>query len=273
MSIVVISSDSYRRGRKIGEKSAEALGYRYLDREILPAVANRYGIEEAKLIMALDEIPSFMGISTKLRDRCLAYIQEAVLGELLQDQVVCHGLSAHLYVHGVSHVLKVRILASSGGRVGGKVSPADVSRRSRKKAKNREKFARRWSLDAFKVDETDPSHYDLVINLGQIDADEAVRIITDTVGHRRFKPMTYSLKCLQDWELGSRVRAALMEQFPDVRVEADGGKVVVETGGLKREKQKKTAAVKALAEKIPGVKEVQVHIINDIFRQAVESFR
>jgi hypothetical protein len=266
MSVVVISSDSYRMGRKIGEKSARALEYRYLDREILSAVAARYAIAEDKLVMALDEVPSFMGISAKLRDRCLAYIQEAVLGELLQDQVVCHGLAAHLYVHGVSHVLKVRILSGSGGRT-------DVSRRSRKKTDSREKFSRRWSLEAFKVDETDPSHYDLVINLNQIDVDEAVRIITDTVGHRRFKPMTYSLKCLRDWELGSRVRAALIEQFADVRVEADNGKVVVETGGLKRERQKKTAAVKALTEKIPGVKEVQVHIINDIFRQAVESFR
>jgi len=266
MSIVVISSDSYRLGRAIGEKSARALKYRYLDREILSTVAARYGIAEDKLVMALDEIPSFMGISTRLRDRCLAYIREAVLGELLQDQVVCHGLAAHLYVHGVSHVLKVRILSGPGGR-------ADASRRSRRKSGSREKFSRRWSLEAFKVDETDPSHYDLVINLNQIEEDEAVRIIADTVGHRRFRPMTYSIKCLRDWELGSRVRAALIEQFPDVRVEADSGKVVVETGGLKREKQKKTAAVKALAEKIPGVKQVQVHIINDIFRQAVESFR
>ena len=149
----------------------------------------------------------------------------------------------------------------------------DVPWRGRKKSHDREKFSRRWSLDAFKLDETDPSRYDLVINLNQIEADEAVRIIKDTVGHRRFKPMTYSIKCMQDWELGSRVRAALIDKFANVRVEADGGKVVVETEGLNREKQKKTAAVKKLAEKIPGVDAIEVHIINDIFRQAVESSR
>jgi hypothetical protein len=47
----------------------------------------------------------------------------------------------------------------------------------------------------------------------------------------------------------------------------------VETTALKREKQKRTKAIKKLTENIPGVDYVEVHVINDIFRQAAESFR
>ena len=84
--------------------------------------------------------------------------------------------------------------------------------------------------------------------------------------------MTYSIKCMEDLELASRVRAALLERFPDVRVRANGGTLVVETTALKREKRKRAKAIKEIAGSIPRVEYVEVHVINDIFRQAAESF-
>ena len=58
-----------------------------------------------------------------------------------------------------------------------------------------------------------------------------------------------------------------------MRVKARNGTLIVETMALKREKRKKTRAIKESAEKIPGVEYVEVHAFNDIFRQAAESFR
>ena len=49
-------------------------------------------------------------MAAKLRKRCMTYIQAVTLEKLLPDNVVCHGLGAHLYAKGVSHFLKVRIL-------------------------------------------------------------------------------------------------------------------------------------------------------------------
>ena len=85
--------------------------------------------------------------------------------------------------------------------------------------------------------------------------------------------MTYSLKCMRDKELAGRVRVLLMERFPDVKVTADGSTVVVETKAVKREKRKRTEAIKELAGSIEGVKYVEVHVATDIFRQAAESAR
>jgi hypothetical protein len=274
MPIIIISSDSYRTGREIGEKAGRAIGYDYVDREILPPVCAKYGLQEEKLVKALDETPSFLGLSSKLRSRYLAYIQEASFGHLLEDNVVCHGLAAHLYVLGVSHVLKVRVLSDPGALATELSLEANASpEKVKKMLKRREEQRRNWSLDTFNLDETDPSNYDMVISLSQIDPDEAVKTIVDMAGYRKFKPMTYSIKCLRDKELACRVRVLLMERFPDAKVTADGRTVVVETKAVKREKRKRTEAIKELASGVEGVGYVEVHVATDIFRQAAESAR
>jgi cytidylate kinase len=274
MSVIIISSDYYQIGREIAKKTAETLGYTCLDREILGKVADKYHVPESKLTQALDESPSLLGISSKLQNRYLAYIQEVALTEFVKDNVVCQGLAAHLYVLGVSHVLRARVLSDSEKRTQQLASQEGISlKKARKLLDRRKDLRRRWSMDAFKLDETDPSQYDLVISLSQIDQDEAVKIITETVSYRRFSPMTYSIKCMKDRELASRVRAALLERFPDVRVRASGGTLVVETTALKREKRRRAKAIKEIAGSIPDVEYVEVHVTNDILRQAAESFR
>ncbi len=274
MSVIIISSDSNRIGKEIAKSTAETLEYDYLGREILSDVADKYQIPEEKLIRVLDELPSLFGTSSKLWNRYLAYIQEAALAGLLKENIVCQGLAAHLYVLGVSHVLRIRILSDPEKRLQQLVSMEGISPgKARKRLDQIKKSRKRWSLEAFHFDETDPSRYDLVINLSKIDSDEAVKIIKETQSYRRFKAMTYSIQCIRDLELASRVRAALLERFPDVRVRANNGTLVVETTALKREKRKRTNTIREMAGNIPGVEYVEVHVLNDIFRQAMESFR
>jgi cytidylate kinase len=274
MSVIIISSDSYQTGREIAESTAKSMGYGFLGRDILGKVADKYKVPEEKLTQVLEERPSFLSMSSKVRNRYLAYIQESVLSELLKGNLVCQGLAAHLYVLGISHVLRVRVLSDVEKRVQQIASDGGISLEKAKKILDAQKKGRqRWSMDAFRLDETEPSQFDLVISLSQIDQTEAVKIITETVAYRRFEPMTYSTKCMQDLALASRARAALLDRFPDVRVRANRGTLVVETTALRREKQKRATAIKALAGEIPGVEYVEVHVINDIFRQAAESFR
>ena len=274
MPVIIVSSDLYRTGRDIAESAAGVLAYDLVGREILGKIAEKYGLPEAKLTQALDEGPSFLRRSSKLRHRYLAYIQEGTLFELRKGNVVCQGLAAHLYVLGVSHVLRVRILSDTEKRAGDLAAERNISPNKAKRLLDREKKShQRWSMEAFQLDETDPSHYDLVISLSQIDSTEAVKIIRETVGYPRFKPMTYSLHCMEDLVLSSRVKALLWERFPGIRVRADRGTLVIETAALKREKDKKAKAIKELAGKIPGVEYVEVHVVNHIFHPAPRSFR
>jgi cytidylate kinase len=274
MSVVIISSDSDEKAREIAERTAEILGYSVLNREALNSVAAKHEIPVEKLHQALDELPSFMGMSSKMRAQFLAYIEEAALAGLSAGNVVCHGLAAHLYVLGVSHVLKVRILADPEKQVGQIISRDGVSReKAVRHLKQRESLRKRWSRGVYGRDETDAALYDMVISLSQIDIHEAVGTIAETARYPRFRPMTYSIKCMKDKELATKVRGLLMAHYPDVRVRADGTTVVVETNALRREKRKRAEKIKELAGRIPGVDYVEVHVINDLLRQAAESFR
>ena len=274
MSVIIISSDSGPAEQEIAQSTAENMGYALVGREILEKVADKYRIPGEALLKTLDERPPFFSRSSRLWNRHLAYIEEATLGELIKDNRVCNGLAAHLYVLGVSHVLRIRILSDPEKLAEQLASQEGISNEKAKKILNRgKKRHRRWSMDAYGLDETDPSRYDLVINLSKIDPDEAVKIIRETISGRRFRPMTYSIKCIQDIELAGRARSALIGRFPDVKVRANNGTLVIETTALKREKQKRTDLIKEIAGDIAGVEYVEVHVINDILRQAVESFR
>ena len=130
-----------------------------------------------------------------------------------------------------------------------------------------------WSQSVYGIDESDPSMYDLVVNLEQIDPDEAVRTIAGAAAYRKFKPMTYSTKTLAESALAAKVKTRLLETLSDVRVLARDGKVVVTSKALKRERQKKAAAIKELAGRVEGVEFVEVHLINYVIREAAESLR
>ncbi len=274
MPIIILLSDSYEKGKEIAKKTADKLDYKYVDRHILGGIAKQYDIPESKLIKALDDMPSLLGMSSKTWHQYLAYIQEGTFKELLDDKVVCYGLAAHLYVLGVSHVMKVRITMDAEKMAKEIAAKEGVSiEKAYKIYKQQIKFRKKWSMNAFNIDETDLSHYDLVINLSQIDDEEAVDMIAEATTYRKFQPMTYSIRCLHDRELASRVRTVLLEKFPEVMVSATNGTVVIQIRALKREKQKKAQIIKELVGNLPGVNYVEVHIINDIFRQAIETFR
>lgn len=269
MSIIIISSDSTEKGEEIAHKTAQALDYACLGRDLLSVVAAQYGIPKDKTEWALEVSPSFWGRSSGLQGRCLAYIQSTTLGELLKDNTVCHGLAAHLYVLGISHALRVRILADPAEQAREILKQGSVPLEKARRFMDRQRKLRQcWSLTHYQLDETDPSHYDLVISLSQINTDEAIKIIVQTAGYRRFAPMTYSLRCMKDAELASRVRAGLLEAFPNVKVRAEGGTVIVETKGTRRNKLKKAAAVKEKVQNMEGVDYVEVHVKNGLFKRA-----
>lgn len=274
MSIIAISSEIFSVGRDIAQRTAEELGYDFLGRETLSVVASQYDVSESKLRKALEERPSLIGTSTKGWKKYLTYIEEVTLSRMLKDNVVTYGLAAHLYVVGISHVLKARIISRYGELHPQSMGHKEDSTEKARKAKEHcNRLRRQWSLKAYDRDETDPCNYDMVINLDQIDTDHAVKIIADTVQHRKFQAMTYSVKCLQDMALATRVRAVLLTDFPNAIVHCRDGRVEVEVPALKGERKQKIRQVKQLAEKVPGAEAVKVIPINDFIGQAAESFR
>lgn len=275
MSAIIISSDSQEIEQKIAELISESLGYGTINREsILPIVAEKHKISEDDLLKILEKRPSVFKSSIRNWRLLLSYIQETVLDELLKDNQICYGLAAHLYVLGVSHVLRVRILSNNDEKIRQIMAHSSATRKVAIKILEKEKKHRsQWSKDLYDMDETDSSRYDLSINLNNIDLNTAIRLIEGTISYRRFKTMSYSLRCIEDLALAARARAILIKRFPDIRVRANNGKLIITLLTLRREKKKKTKIIKKMIGDIQGIDYVEVHVYNDFFGQAAESFR
>jgi cytidylate kinase len=275
MSIILISSEVMAYEKQIAQAVADARGYELLGPEILADVAAHNDLAADKLAASLSCNPSpWRREATKRWLRHLACIEAEVLDRLKADNTVCWGLAAHLYVRGVSHALKVRLLVDEEQHAKQIAEERSISvKKALKWLENEKRNCAQWSATAFGRNEADPAMYDLVINLGQIDPDEAVATITSAVGYRKFQPMTYSKKTLAEGALAARVKAKLLSTMADVRVEANDGRVKVTSKAMKRERQKKAAAIKALAGEVEGVEFVEVHLINYVIRAAAESNR
>ena len=246
MSVLLFTSDNQELEDNIARETAQQLGYKTLNHTFLDDVAQKYSLDPSKLREAMTTTPSILKrMPSKLWNYSLSCVETAVLDRLLEDDIVCWGLGAHLYVLVVSHVLKVRLVGGDGSAA---VTDA-------KKERQREK----WSMMAWQRKESDPRLYDLVINLDQIKPDEAVSTITATIGYPRFKPMTYSINNLADRALAAKVKNVLLKTLSDIQVHAQNGTVVVTTTCLKREKTKKIATIKEIAGKVEGLGYLEVH--------------
>jgi cytidylate kinase len=266
MPIIIISSDFKDIEEKIAKEVALTMDYQLLDRRILPDIEAGNQIDPGKLNESMETTPSvFKKMTSRQWRYYLACIEANVFETLLKDKIVCWGLSAHLFTTGVSHAMKVRILSSSN-RNSGKNSEqkGSTSQGVGKLISDKLEQRKKWSMTAYNQDETDPSGYDLVINLDQIDPAEAVKTITNAVEYLKFQPMTYSIKCLSDLALAAKVNARLLKHMADIKVQARDGSVVVLTKASNRQKRKKIAAIKDLAGGIEGVRYVEVHVKKNI---------
>jgi cytidylate kinase len=265
MATVIVSSLSYTSGEDIARGAASALGYEYVGEDVYEDASRRSGIPLEKIRKALLGAPSLLGRSTSARRRAFAHVQAAVAERLLKEDVVFHGPFGHLLVVGVSHVLTVRVLAPVEDRVSVKMKSEGCARKEAEKSIARED-ALRLSIagEIFGVSDDDTGRFDLVINTAEADSASSVGIIVETAKQERYKPMTYSIQRMEDIELSCRVRAALVDLDPEVRVEAKKGEVRIRARSSGRSTEKKMGEIRLIAEKQKAVTKVDVEAVSDL---------
>ena len=260
MSVVIISAESYCSREDIAEKVARQLDYKCIKgSEVLSEASGRYDVPMEKLKEALETTPSFRDSFSSVRTRNLAYIQAAFLSVLGQDKVVYHGREGHLFVEGLSHILKVRLMADFEERLQRKVEAEKVpEKKAREMLRKESEFTRNYSRLMFGLEEADSAGFDLEIDVSRIGPERSVNIITETAGDVKFQPVTYSLKCLTDSELAGRIRAAFVDSYPDIRVQVRDGSVSINSNVLEKKKPDRILDVKEEIEGMDGVGHVVI---------------
>ncbi len=262
MAIITISRGSFSKGREVAEKVAQILGYACISREVLLEASEHFNIDEVKLEHALHDAPSILERLTYGKERYLAYIAAAILEKVHTDNVIYHGLAGQFFLHGVSHVLKVRILADMDERVALMMTRGQLNKKQAINQLNRDDHERRqWSKQLFGVNTSDSSLYDMVLHVHKLKVGDAANLICQAAQMKQFKATPESQKLLDNLVLAARVKARLVHDYPTVQVYAIDGSVTVDVKFNQTVEPELTDEIKALVLEIPGVKDVRMHPI------------
>ena len=261
MSIITISRGSYSHGKEVAEIVGRKLGYEVVARDVLLEASQEFNIPEMKLLHALQDSPSILDRFTFGKEKYIAYIQAAILKHLKNDNVVYHGFAGHFFVSGISHVLKVRIIADLEDRIRLVMARDNVDRQAAiKHLKEVDAQRRKWSTNLYGIDTADPSLYDLVIHIKKISVEDAAKIVIDTVGLPCFQKIAASQRAIQDLATAAAVKAALIGIHPNIEVTAQDGMVYVNTTAPESREPELVSRMKDAAMHIEGVRNIQIHV-------------
>jgi cytidylate kinase len=211
MSIITISRGTASGGQALAERVAAKLGWPCLSNEVIVQAAKRYNVPEPELVKAFEKAPTFWEKLTASRRVYLTFVQAAMCEYAEHGNLVYHGHAGHALLPGISHVLKVRLVAPLEYRI-----RAVMERGSRLDRKGAVRYINQVDEERtsrmrylFEVDWRDPYQYDLVLSLSKLSVDTACDLVIQAVQWEQFQPTEASRRALHHLALSSRIRAAL----------------------------------------------------------------
>jgi hypothetical protein len=193
-------------------------------------------------------------------------VQAAMCEYAEHGDLVYHGHAGHELLPGVSHVLKVRLVAPLDYRV-----RAVMERNPRLDRKGAMRYINQVDEERtsrmrylFDVDWRDPYQHDLILSLSKLTVDTACDLVILAVQREQFRPTEASRRALQSLALSSRIRAAVDAQPQlspyDIAVDVEDG-IVTLSGTLPTDDAIRQAV--DIAEQASGVRQV----INKLVRK------
>ena len=260
MPIITISRGSFSGGKMLAQAVAHKLGYRCIDRDQVIQKAAAWGVSQEQLRTAIEKPPTFLGQSQHTKYIYLAYIQAALTEEVRTGNAIYHGLAGHLLLGAGPHILRTRIIAPMEFRIG---TVQERLNYSRKEAiayiEKMDGDRRKWTQFLYGVDWRDASLYDIVVNLEQMNLEEACDVLCTVARLKCFASTPTTHRALNDLAKASRVKAnlAMDPATSDLQFEvlAHDGSVSVK-GDIVSPRQVKEIA--RIARAAPGITEVHL---------------
>jgi cytidylate kinase len=186
VSAICISRAIGAHGEEVGRLVADALGFRYVDEEILLAAAQREGldpehlgrVERSRTGLSRLEVDIVTGGAFDEIQRSL--IRGALHEVAAAGNVVIVAHAASLALAGDIRVLRVLITASPEIRAERLVQAEQLDKREAAKRIDRSDKERAAYIKRFyRVDRELPSHYDLVVSTDRLSPSDACRLVLD----------------------------------------------------------------------------------------------
>jgi cytidylate kinase len=263
MAIIAISRQMGSGGYTIAAAVAKALGYDYADREILMRAAKAYEVPEEEIAKVAERQLTTWQRFDEEKIRYRIFLDAAYFAIAERDNVVTAGRGIASLVRGVSHALRIRIIAPFDLRVERTMKKEALDHghaAARVREYDREIAARIAYL--FGPEWAVPENYDLVINTLRDDPHLYADMVIAIARHPRFHATPESTQQVKNLSLAAQVRAAIAKH-PATRsifaeVTADKGHVTLKSA------VRYPAARNILADtaaSVPGVVSVSTDLI------------
>jgi len=165
---------------------AEALGFRYVDEQIVLAAAEKEGLDPERLARVehgrrgLSRLEVDIVTGGALDEIQRSLIRAAVQEAAAAGNVVIVAHAASIALAGDEGVLRVLVTASPEIRAGRLVQTEQVDEREAAKRVNRSDKERAAYIKRFYgVDRELPSHYDLVVSTDRLSSSDACKLVLD----------------------------------------------------------------------------------------------
>ncbi len=247
-------------GKIVAQKVAQKLNYDLISREVLLDASSRFNVPEMKLEKAIHDAPGILERYRHGKQSYVAYIRSALVERVIGGNVVYHGLAGHLLLKGIPHVLKVRINADLERRVAivmerDKIPAPDARARIMEDDKQR----RKWTQSLYDQDPWDTSLYDLTICIDKLSVENAVDFISQAAGTEGFKSSEKSIQKAKDMSVACRVKASLVEEFPNISVTCEYGNVLIYIKGKDQVTGKLSKKLDHIRESINDIHHLETH--------------
>lgn len=234
------------------------LGYRVISREVIVEAAKKYGVSEEDLLKGIKSPPRMLGRLGKQQERFILAVRATLAEMIVEDNVIYHGYAGLFLVKGLPKVIKLRLIAPLESRVQSAIREHKLTREEALKhiqAVDSERAE--WVRQLYNAEWSDPTLYDLILNLENMSLDTATELVVDLANRKEYQRTAESDQALRDFALTMRVKAALIFQseFSDESIEVRGRLGAVQLSG-DRSFRKNRKAIIDFVKTIPGVKEV-----------------
>ncbi|MFH1764763.1 MAG: cytidylate kinase-like family protein [Gemmatimonadota bacterium] len=189
MAIITISRGSLSGGRALAECLSSRLGYPNVGREVLQEAAETLGASEEVFRGKFETTPGLWGRLTHAREKYVLAVQTALAEWCTRGDLVYHGLSGQHLLKGLPGIFRIRLIAPMEIRIKALLEshPMMTVSQAEEFIKDVDLDRSRWVKVMYGADVTDPSLYDLTINLRTHTIESACDTVVTAVAQPRFQ--------------------------------------------------------------------------------------
>jgi cytidylate kinase len=211
MAIVIISSADETTRREMAESLARKLDCPVMSREEVMDRATESGVPVGRLEIAVLKQSVPKERLARHKAQYLAVVTTAICDAAKQHpNLVYHGRAGNMLLPGVSHVLRVRVVANEERRLAGIERRLKLSREKALEYMTQlDQDINNWVHFAHGVEMNDPHQYDLMLNLDQISLESASATTCAMAQLPDIQPTPASRRIMEDLCLAARARQRL----------------------------------------------------------------